>query len=346
MKNIKVSVVVPVYNVEKYLNRCLETIVNQTLQEIEIILVDDESTDNCPKMCEEWARKDKRIKVIHKKNEGLGMARNTGIENANGQYICFFDSDDYVDVQTLEWAYNFASSKMLDIVMFGLCEVDKKGNVTRKLLPNVNKEIYEGLEVQEILLPDLIAPNPRTGQKTNLSMSACKSLFLTELILKEKWRFVSEREFISEDFYSLLELYKYVKKVGILKESLYYYCENSESLTRTYRQDRYEKIKYMYNYSIDRAKKLGYTNEVIQRLDYQYISNTIGALKLIVRNDKDNEIVKKQEFKNVILDKEFQCVVNRISLKNETFLRKIFFESIRKKMCNICYIIVKMKYKS
>jgi len=100
-----VTVVVPIFKVEKYLNRCIESIVKQTYEKIEIILVDDGSPDNCPEMCDEWAKKDSRIKVIHKQNAGLGMARNTGIDNANGEYICFFDSDDYIHPNTIEKAY-------------------------------------------------------------------------------------------------------------------------------------------------------------------------------------------------------------------------------------------------
>lgn len=84
-----VSIVIPIYKVEKYLNRCINSIVNQTYSNLEIILVDDGSPDECPKMCDEWAMKDKRIKVIHKDNQGLGMARNTGIDFATGTYIVF-----------------------------------------------------------------------------------------------------------------------------------------------------------------------------------------------------------------------------------------------------------------
>ena len=93
---IKVSVVLPIYNVEQYLERCVNSVVNQTYTNLEIILVDDGSPDNCPQMCEDWKKRDSRIKVVHKKNAGLGMARNSGIEVATGEYICFFDSDDYV----------------------------------------------------------------------------------------------------------------------------------------------------------------------------------------------------------------------------------------------------------
>ena len=102
----KVSIIVPCYGVEKYLDRCLNSLVSQTLQDIEIILVDDKSPDNVPIMCDEWARKDNRIKVIHKEvNEGLGYARNTGLKYVEGEYVAFVDSDDYVDTDMYRKLY-------------------------------------------------------------------------------------------------------------------------------------------------------------------------------------------------------------------------------------------------
>ena len=94
---MKLSVVIPVYNVEKYLDKCVESIVNQTFKDLEIILVDDGSTDESGKMCDEWTEKDTRIKVIHKINGGLSSARNAGIKQAKGEYISFIDSDDFVE---------------------------------------------------------------------------------------------------------------------------------------------------------------------------------------------------------------------------------------------------------
>lgn len=97
MINAKISVIVPVYNVEKYLDKCVQSIVNQTYTNLEIILVDDGSSDNCPEICDTWAEKDSRIKVIHKKNGGVSSARNAGLDTATGDYIGFIDSDDYPD---------------------------------------------------------------------------------------------------------------------------------------------------------------------------------------------------------------------------------------------------------
>lgn len=101
-ENPKISVIVPVYRVEKYLDRCVESIVNQTFGDFELILVDDGSPDNCPAMCDAWAQKDDRIRVIHKKNGGLSSARNAGMAKMTGKYVCFIDSDDWVETNTFE----------------------------------------------------------------------------------------------------------------------------------------------------------------------------------------------------------------------------------------------------
>ena len=98
----KISVVVPVYNVEKYLRKCIDSIINQTYKNLEIILVDDGSPDKCGEICDEYAKKDNRVKVIHKKNAGVSSARNDGIDNATGEYIIFVDSDDWLEDNAIE----------------------------------------------------------------------------------------------------------------------------------------------------------------------------------------------------------------------------------------------------
>ncbi len=114
-----ISVIIPVYNVEPYLNRCLESVVNQTYKNLEIILVDDDSPDNCPMMCDEWAKMDERIKVFHIENKGVSNARNIGIENAAGAYIGFVDSDDYIEKDMFETLINDIVDKSCEISVCG-----------------------------------------------------------------------------------------------------------------------------------------------------------------------------------------------------------------------------------
>ena len=136
--NELISIIVPVYNVQKYLDRCMNTLLNQTYKNIEIILIDDESPDSCPQMCDEYKRIDQRIKVVHKLNEGLGFARNSGLEIARGKYIIFVDSDDYVTENMCELLYQSAKKYDADVVYGGIFYADGKNikeskAVTKKL---------------------------------------------------------------------------------------------------------------------------------------------------------------------------------------------------------------------
>ena len=116
--DIKYSIVVSIYNIEKYISKCIESIINQTYTNIELILVDDGSKDSSGSICDSYALKDNRIKVIHKQNAGLGMARNTGLENATGDYILFIDGDDFIDLKLLETVNKYLSDKKYDIVSY------------------------------------------------------------------------------------------------------------------------------------------------------------------------------------------------------------------------------------
>ena len=120
------SIIIPVYNVERYLNKCIESVVKQTYKNFEIILVDDGSPDSCPRICDEWAKKDDRIVVIHKGNGGLSSARNAGIKRAKGQYIGFIDSDDYwTESNFLEKIKDIVTENSVDVILFEYKEVDE-----------------------------------------------------------------------------------------------------------------------------------------------------------------------------------------------------------------------------
>lgn len=128
--DVLITVIVPVYNVEKYLDRCVESISTQSYQNLEIILVDDGSPDRCGTMCDAWAEKDKRVRVIHKANGGAADARNIGIQNANGEYITFVDSDDYIAPQMIEQLYNAIQATGVKMAMCNTECLDKNGNIS------------------------------------------------------------------------------------------------------------------------------------------------------------------------------------------------------------------------
>ncbi|MBQ0066251.1 MAG: glycosyltransferase family 2 protein [Firmicutes bacterium] len=150
---VKVSIIVPVYNTEKYLRRCLDHLINQTLKEIEIIIVDDGSTDASTQIIQEYAQNDSRIIVFHKKNGGQGSARNLGIRNARGEYIGFADSDDYVDQTLYEKLYKKAKEAEAEMVECKYCFVDENGN---KLKSRGNIREYKSQK--DMFIDPMVAP--------------------------------------------------------------------------------------------------------------------------------------------------------------------------------------------
>ena len=342
MEKDLVSIVIPIYNVEKYLDRCIESVVNQTYRNLEILLIDDQSPDNCPRMCDDWAVKDNRIKVIHKKNGGLGMARNSGIEIATGEYICFLDSDDYIDQDTIEACVAAAREHQAEVVCFGMHRVNAEGSVVFSMVPNTGKTLFCGSEVQEYFLPELLSSDPNAQENTNLWISACGALFSMKTIQKSNWRLVSEREIISEDVYSLLALYKDVDRVAVLPRACYYYCENTASLTQTYRPDRFQKIKHFYSESKALCRRLNYSDAVIQRLSRQFIAFSIGALKQEAsapKPIKDNYASVKAIVEDPVLLEAVRVGKGKLDSK----ARKILFFAIEHKLHIMSFLLSRIK---
>lgn len=272
-----VSIVIPVYNTAPYLDACIESVLRQTYPHLEILLVNDGSTDESPGICDNWALCDRRIRVIHTPNQGLGLARNEGLDAATGQFICFFDSDDYIAPDTIEKALGTAASQDADIVLFGITSVNRNGKIVSTILPASEPAVYRGEAVTECFLPELIGPLP--GNSPRFYMSACLMLYSLPRLRQWDWHFVSEREIISEDVYSLLQLFKFVQTVAILPDALYFYRTNENSLSRHYRPDRYRQIRHFYLASVDLCHRMGYNQAVADRLASPYLAYTIAAIK-------------------------------------------------------------------
>lgn len=342
--NELVTVVVPIYNVEKYLERCILHIIHQTYRNLEIILVDDGSPDNCPQICDEYAARDPRIKVIHKQNAGLGMARNTGIEQATGEYICFFDSDDYIAPETIETCVAAAKEHRADLVVFGKEDVTPEGEKLGECIPCPPKQIFSEGEIVTTLLPMSLCPNQRTGEDWNIVHSAWNKLYSMSVIKRSGWRFVSEREIISEDYYSLTELYGHLKCVCVLDRVFYHYTVNNASLSRSYKPDRFERIKAFYKAMLSLSDKMAAKEVLEQSIKGITFGSTIGAMKHIVASGLPFR-TRYGELKKVVKDKTLQEIVKTTCYRGCNWQKKLLYWAVKHKLVWLCYLFVYLKNK-
>lgn len=222
MDDLLVSVIVPVYNVENYLPQCVGSIVNQTYKNIEVILVDDGSSDNCPQMCDEFSEKDSRIKVIHKKNGGLSSARNAGIREATGDYIAFADSDDYwLCDNGLEILVNRIKENEADILSFGYVKLNEGGKIVPYFAQNLSFEFIKGSKYAQ--LDFLTRNNLFIASACNKIIKSCilKNVLFAEGVVSEdiEWcaRLLLNAE--SFDFYNF-NFYCYRMRKGSISHTI------------------------------------------------------------------------------------------------------------------------------
>ena len=237
-----ISVIVPVYNVQKYLRRCIDSILNQTYRNLEIILVDDGSSDESGAICDNYASEDNRIKVIHKSNGGLSSARNAGILESTGNYICFVDSDDWLDERYVEVLYKLINTHQADISACRFCEAVEGQPVTE------NKLSVNSLVITDNLMLHAITEKTYAG-------FACNKLFQSKII-KDNNLLFDEKIFNGEDLPFTVDYLRYCSKVAYTPSQLYYYNIRPQSITTTRKfSERYYTILYA------REKVLGILSE-------------------------------------------------------------------------------------
>lgn len=225
MEKDKISVIVPIYNVEKYIHRCIASILSQSYKNLEVILVDDGSPDNCPKLCDEYARQDTRVQVIHKSNGGLSSARNAGLDKATGQYISFVDGDDYIDIQMLEQLYAALEKSKADYSVCNLQYVDEYG---RKLVQFPNDYLKdERIDRDTVFLKSL-------EENGYFFVVVWNKLFKRKLW--ESYRF-SEGKY-HEDEFAFHHILRQCKNVICLKEVYYYYVQHTGSIMAVLNEKR------------------------------------------------------------------------------------------------------------
>lgn len=306
-----ISVIIPVYNVEKYLDKCIDSIINQTYSNLEIILIDDGSTDNSGKICDKYALLDSRIKVIHKKNGGLSDARNVGIDNANGKYLMFVDSDDFIDYNTICDNINIMKENKADIIIYNRYYVYDDGKKFLRF-PILNSILeFTGLEAIEEM-----------NSFKNFDMSAWGKIYKKDLF--KCIRFPVGKT--SEDFYIMFLLLEKSKKVIYNSKPYYFYIQRAGSISKrkiinydfldaarkqmNYLEKKYKNLKKCARTAYASAAITIYNivlgnDGICEKKDLIYLQNIVKEnYSFIKENDNISRIKKIQIYlfqKNIIL---------------------------------------------
>lgn len=234
-----VSVIVPVYNTEKYLRKCVESICNQTYQDLEIVLVDDGSQDGSSSICDELADKDNRIKVIHKANGGSTSARNAGLAVASGEYIGFVDSDDWIEPEMYATLWNNCIANQADIAVINkfINHEQSQYRDVFDVLPGIYEK-NDGVVVKNIFYTEDYAAR-------GISPNLCDKLFKRDLLLKHQAR-VDERTKFAEDDLCVYSALLDAERVVIIDKALYHYRMRATSVCHTPDETYFEKINLFY----------------------------------------------------------------------------------------------------
>ena len=333
----KVSVVVPIYNVEKYIKQCVDSIRNQTLEDIEIILVDDGSPDNCPQICDEYKKLDNRIKVVHKKNGGLSSARNAGMRVATGEYIGFVDSDDYIEVDMYEKMYNTAKKYNVDFVM---CDYYKSyGSDKKEVSLEIDEGMYNKEKIKDIIYPQLImTENIDYGPL----LSVCLCLY--------KNTFLKENDLYFDDIVKYSEDNLFSSIVGYKSDSFYYmkgsyfynYRYNPNSISTTYKEDALDVYIEMNNRLYDNFYKCE-EYDFKRQLSLHMIYYTFNYINQVLGSNL-NLKEKYSKIKNSLSKKEVRRALDKFILPDINLKLKLSILMFKYKMV-FTYMVVKYSNK-
>ena len=332
------SVIIPVYGVEKYLPDCVESVLNQTFSDFEIILVDDGSKDKCPKICDEYKEKDGRIKVLHKENGGLASARRAGIKIAEGEYVFNLDSDDKIEPDTLETAYNIIKKHSCDIVSFSYKWVEN--GVTINITNDTSEEgFYDKKMIKEILFPKLLLDEDMNHISYYLSGKAIRREFLTPIQLS-----VNEKISLGEDLCCVVPCYLKAESVYISKKATYLYTVRNDSLSKEFNTSQIFKIEDVINELIngDYEKPSDFLAQIDRYSAFMCFAilasaaegNYFDSIKKIEENIKSsihNEKIKNAEFKNITIKSKISIFL----IKKNLYKTAFYFLNFTKKIKNL-----------
>lgn len=338
MNYIKVSIIIPVYKVpENYLRKCIESCINQSLKDIEIILVDDGSPDNCGRICDKYALKDNRIRVIHKENEGLSAARNTGFLASLGKWIMFVDGDDWIENNMCELMYNKGICKNVELVVCNyLRDYGNRKEFYNSFLEN--NKVYKNEECKYL-------------QEQVLNFNAYLSSAVAKLYRRDMLAInnILHNEELRQGIEGIefnIRLFEVLKSVVYIDKAFYHYVYNDRSISSMYSEENclyiikgFKEIKKVIDKS-DNKKNLMYW--LYNRLQYVIITSAISSYFHPL--NKESYTVKKKKYKEFLNDDLIDEVFNLKEIENLSKQRKLILWMIKHNIFCLLPILSHLRY--
>lgn len=340
----KVSIIVPVYNCESYLRRCLDSLINQSLEEIEIIAINDGSTDTSLDILRKYESIDMRVKVINKENTGVSDSRNKGIEISTGKYIVFVDSDDWIDLDMIKSMYDKAEYTGSDIVICSYMREFGDHSKIKKL--SLDEEIiYEGSELRN-LHRRIIGPiNEEFKEPESLDSlgSSCAKMYRQNIIKVKNIKFIDLSEIgTAEDTLFNFELFNYVKKVTFINKAYYHYWkQNSKSVTSIYNENLKEQWKNLFKYMNDIIEMHSLDKEFSKALQNRICIGVLGlGLHVCKRNNNLTKTKRVESIRLILQDEMIRHSYEDFDLSYFPIHWKLFYFFNKKRWHFLSYIML------
>lgn len=323
MKDYKISIIVPVYNAEKYLEKCVDSLLNQTYCNLEILLIDDGSKDTSGQLCDEYAKRDTRIQTVHKENGGLVSAWKKGVEVSSGQYLCFVDSDDWVDESMIEEMAEHLTGEEREVVASDY--VIERDDGSRQF-------VWQELPPGEYLKEDMkekVIPNLLGRENRYVTISRCMKL-ISKRLIEENQKYSDPAVIMGEDITITLPTLIDCNRLYIMDHKAYYhYLYVRESIVHRYDSGFYEKIQLLIKTTQKIVKDKFSGNEQIQRLN-QVDQESVFWMMLVLKNEaRGNKEGYRKNILSICRSKEIRDLVRNTPVSINQSSNKLLYLVMR-----------------